>query len=351
MLPRFRQRSASCLKPSNPVLLVVLAGLLLLLAFVCLNLSASSAGASHANRPWSTSAATAHSPASFSPPLRLPNVDGIVLHIVFFAHVLPMDMLDRSLFLIREQLSELVDFGLAAHSLASGGSLCVVLNYNGSGADVRHVEELGLASALVSRIAPRARVSMFAENLHEYHGIKKAWDVAQHIPQAAASRHIVLYFHSKGLVFSRQADRNRSSGNVGLTRLVIKPWRQVLARFGSEPRLNKAGYAASRTGFIWMNWWYVRASYLQKVPVPKVLHPRYRIQFETWLGTTTDADLGKNPMYMNSELMSFTDASDCLSLCYGNVSAELGLWFGMGPPRDLGMCQEGKAEQDKLWFG
>jgi hypothetical protein len=176
------------------------------------------------------------------------------IHVVFFAFVHGAPNVRRSLDLIHLQLGELRDWGLAA----AATSVDVVLNGKMEYVFDASVErDLDAAAALIRSLVPRVRITKVPVNRFEYSGIRHVWDLAQEIPDKDAQSHVILYFHTKGLVFGDQT-RPRNSWNKLLMEEVVRPWPKLVKRFASDRRLNKAGLLAHGRGWLWNTFFWVR---------------------------------------------------------------------------------------------
>lgn len=225
--------------------------------------------------------------------------------------------------LIELQLTELLDFGLVDYS----AQLHVVLMTKSDGLFDDSAEWLlpsgqeVVSRVIQNHVTKRIEVAMEAEasdemiqsiaalpsrvfihrhsgNRYEYHGIRLLWDLA-HLesdsPYASSSsslpislpdqsrvsgsrfesksksdptRHILLYFHTKGMVNGHTPKSLRTFQNLLLTNHVIRPWREILALFDRDSSLNKAGrccsplfsvgFGTTSSGFelpMYTNWW------------------------------------------------------------------------------------------------
>jgi len=238
------------------------------------------------------------------------------IHIVYFCYIDSTDGVlsdTRSGKLIIEQIKDLVDTGLAEAAKSVHITLAVKRSHNFNDATERRINS---ASNLIHGILPKAEIHRSPGNRYEYPGIRRVWDLAKKTPAEEVNKTLILYFHSKGMNNGNHS-RTRTTENVFLTEKVIKPWKEIVARFQSEPALNKAGYAASEKGFIWYNFWWARASYLQGCPRPILTENRY--YYEDWLGRRKQE---KNTN--EGETGIHVAPSDCLSLCVNGPSTPLG---------------------------
>jgi hypothetical protein len=233
---------------------------------------------------------------------------GLRLSIVYHVFINPKHLWRQ---LIIAQLTDLNTIGLSANSDVY--VTCSALEQS----------LLNEAIALIKSIIPSATIATLHGNLYKYPGIEKVWtlgNLTTHDP----SKHLILYFHSKGMT-SGDPSQVRDHCNTILTKTVILPWREVVNRFNSDSRVMKAGYVASTSGWIWFNFWWVRASYLQTVVKP-IITPR-RHYYEDWLARINLHPGQSQPI--DESGCKFVDASDCLSLCTDNVDKRLG--FGQEP--------------------
>jgi len=238
-------------------------------------------------------------------------------HIVYFAYIDSTDgqLPDtRSGKLIMEQMKDLVSCGISDAAKSIQIVLAVKKSHNFNNTTERRINS---ASHLIHEILPKAEIHRSAGNRYEYPGIRRVWDLAKKTPSEEATKTLILYFHTKGMNNGNQT-RIKTHENMILTDMVIKQWKEIIARFQSEPALNKAGYAASDKGFIWNNFWWARASYLQNCPRPILTDNRY--YYEDWLGRRKQ-DKNAN----EGETGAMMGPADCLSLCIKGVSSPLGV--------------------------
>jgi len=239
------------------------------------------------------------------------------------------------LHVISLQLNNLVSNGLAQR--ASQIYVCISTEMANS-SSMETAKVLRRAQQHITNILPNARIEATLANKYEFPGIRKVWDLSQRLSGREARETIFLYFHSKGMFNSPDKSSSRDFHERMLFRTVIDPWKSILPRFVQHETLNKAGYAASSAGFIWYNFWWVRASYAQNLVCPIVSKRRH--YYEVWLALL-DSNLKHWPKMhainfeiANQELANFTRArdlvvgagpSDCLSLCKDGVP--LGMYW------------------------
>jgi hypothetical protein len=159
-------------------------------------------------------------------------------------------------------------------------------------------------------------------NHFEYPGILRLWEEGQaDFPGVQPEDHYLLYFHAKGMFNGRSDGVIRTENNLMLSNLVIKPWRNITARFQNDPNVNKAGYAPSEAGFVWYNFFWVRASKLRKIRRPILQNDR--MYYEGWVSIEYPDALGPDddPAVYRYKLGG---PNDTLALCPGNCDAVLG---------------------------
>ena len=121
----------------------------------------------------------------------------------------------------------------------------------------------------------KVSVDCYFENEFEYRGILKVWELAQF---SNTRTDIFLYFHSKGVTHHQSYDQNRNDNYNAL----LKDVEMVEEVFSIFPDIDKIGYMSGGLGWIWLNFWYARGSYL--VQVEKPIKTQRRHYYEHWLG-------------------------------------------------------------------
>jgi len=166
-------------------------------------------------------------------------------HVVYFTGINSANPAWQQL--IRTQLTEMVEFGIAE----AAQSILVVFSSSSNGlVDGTREELLELVNQLAMLILPHRNVMTFLHsgNQYEYPGIWRVWDVARScLPNCSASEDnsVILYFHGKGMF---NGGDTRSDYNIGLTYSVVKPWCKILGWFATHPQLNKGGFCPSSSG-------------------------------------------------------------------------------------------------------
>jgi len=209
--------------------------------------------------------------------------------------------------LITHQLNDLVSTQLS--SFASSISIVLSSENNSSYFDDTGEALLSEATFLVRSILPETKTSIFLHtgNHFEYPGIRRVWDIAF---DNNSSNHIILYFHGKGM-FNPRTNEIRNPLNEILTNSVIRRWKEIIHRFCSDPLVQKAGYASAPWGWMWFNFWWVRASYAQQLVRPSL--SEYRWLYEDWLGKLSKE--GTEDGWGNWKV---SGCKGCLSMCKGN---------------------------------
>lgn len=168
--------------------------------------------------------------------------------------------------LVRAQLQDLVDLGLADHSTVH---VCLSMP---AGDDALLERAVQLAISVI----PFAVIHCSPGNSFEYPGVLRFWQLGAADP---SPHHYVLYHHSKGMVNGGNQE-SRSVINLRLAHSVVDPWRRLIAKFEAEPLLQRAGYAAAPGGWIWLNFFWGRASFIADLVRP--IQTDRRHYYEDW---------------------------------------------------------------------
>jgi hypothetical protein len=125
------------------------------------------------------------------------------------------------------------------------------------------------------------------ENAYEYPGIKKVWGLGREDADG-----LILYFHARGIsrIKLGRFRRNRQLTEKGLFNKVIGEWRQNLLWLRHVPSIDKVGINCGGNGWLWFNFWWVRASYVRQLEEPVKTDRRH--YYEDWIGRYVD---GTNP--------------------------------------------------------
>ncbi|AYV81066.1 MAG: hypothetical protein Harvfovirus15_10 [Harvfovirus sp.] len=208
--------------------------------------------------------------------------------------------------IILGQLIELKDSGLLNH-----GKLYVCL----TGAS----PAIAMAKVLINSLLTAVEIQTSEENRYEYPGISLVWNLANQPTLDPDTK--ILYFHSKGMFSGPKI--GRCFVEKYLTKTVVLDYEDVLKIF-DDSNVNKIGVGASARGYIWFNFWWVRASFVKNCEKPKVSnHNRY--YFETWLGThreqKTAADCFSlvsnrtNDFYTTTQMIKIMEQKRYLKYC------------------------------------
>jgi len=127
------------------------------------------------------------------------------------------------------------------------------------------------------------------ENIFEYYGIKKIYDLSIKEPNK-----YYLYMHGKGMC-NTYGDKNpRTKHNIFLTKSHVNNWEKVLDIFKKDDNINIIGMFPSDTRkFIWFNFWWASGKYLITCEYPKISRDD-RFYYESWIGT---GNIDNNKIY------------------------------------------------------
>lgn len=113
------------------------------------------------------------------------------------------------------------------------------------------------------------------QNRFEYPALLHAWNLANTNEQYLH----IAYFHSKGMSYAK---KRRDKNERALTRFTFVGWREVLKVFKENPEINKIGLCPEGR-WIWFNFWWVRSSFIRKLPKPQDTPERH--VHEVWLAS------------------------------------------------------------------
>lgn len=149
------------------------------------------------------------------------------------------------------------------------------------------------------------------ENCHEYPGIELIYCIANNDSSAS---HYLLYFHSKGMT---RFHGHRERVEIALHKTVIAKWPSILNIFETHPNIDKIGSTSSQSGWIWWNYWWVRASYI--INVEKPIKTSRRHYYEDWLCRIliNPQENVENEKCLQSNVYRF-NCSNCWSLSFVN---------------------------------
>lgn len=157
------------------------------------------------------------------------------------------------------------------------------------------------------RYFPNVEMECYTENEFEYRGIHKVWELSQRYRQRDD---LLLYFHSKGITRNASYASNASDNY----NLVLREFDKVKEVFTIFPSVDKVGYAASKCGGMWYNFWYARGSYLQSLDEP--IQTTLRHYYEYWLARRAEGVREKISLYEELYTRPMTYAESELNSCY-----------------------------------
>jgi hypothetical protein len=218
------------------------------------------------------------------------------------------------------QLRDLRDSGLV-HCAA----VHIVLSAPHGTVDHNHAKMEGLLSEariLAYSIMPRkvaasrvgAIVTTVHENSFEHPGLHHLWLLAQSLSAEEAAKHVFLYFHTKGMVFHNPPGV-RLPEELFMVDRTIRPWRDVVDIFQGNQTVSRIAVWPSHQGYLWQNFFWVRASYVVLLEEPR--RTSWRDYFETWVvctvlpNSTAPEDWPHGAKHPQCQ----TDCTTCFSLC------------------------------------
>lgn len=138
----------------------------------------------------------------------------------------------------------------------------------------------------ISLLVPQAQVNTCSENLHEYPGIKKVWELSRENPES-----FILYFHSKGITRAHNPWDIDPVEDLFKIEFIPLWWRWIYI-LSSFPSIDKVGIVANREGFAWYNCFLAKGEYLSTCEEPILTN--YRYYYENWLAKTSKERTYKN---------------------------------------------------------
>lgn len=145
------------------------------------------------------------------------------------------------------------------------------------------------------------RLEHTEQNLFEYPGIRKVWELGRQDSDA-----YILYFHARGIsrIKLGRFRRNRQPLEKRLFRRIIGEWRRNLFWLAAMPSADKVGISHGGNGWVWFNFWWARASYIAHLEEPEQTERRH--YYEDWLGRYSRSAAGE---YANT-------LDRCISIAY-----------------------------------
>ena len=107
----------------------------------------------------------------------------------------------------------------------------------------------------------------------------------QELDEACARKTVFLYFHTKTMV-NHGRHTTRPEAEAQMFRGTIVPWRDAITVFQRNATVTRIGMFPADGGWMWVNFWWARGSYLQTVPEP--IRTTRRHYYEDWLARVYD---------------------------------------------------------------
>ena len=149
----------------------------------------------------------------------------------------------------------------------------------------------------------------------------------QEVGDSGRQDSIFLYFHTKGMV-NHGRHTARPAAEADLFERTIIPWREVVKVFKINATVTRVGEYPAPAGWIWVNFWWARTSYVQSLTEP--IRSKRRHYYEDWLGRLYD-----NTTSDNDEPGHFGDCSTCFSM-----NRDCGGYGVTFLPETLGKCHQ-----------
>ena len=190
--------------------------------------------------------------------------DSSEVYIVYFIYINP----DKNWQVILEgQMNDLKDI-----KILQNNKLFVVI----SSSDENNTNEAkNIVNSILIDYNHNIEFTVEKENLYEYPGIKKVYDLAlKHKDK------LFIYFHSKGMVFYEE-NKSRNEIEEKLTKNTLKDWQKTISIFKNNSNIHKLGLYPADKGFVWFNFWWARGEYINRLEEPIITEDRY--YYEIWL--------------------------------------------------------------------
>lgn len=183
--------------------------------------------------------------------------------IVYFAYLVP----DKWRPIVEEQLDALTQCGLYTRADEIQMSCCF-----------DHMKDYQELCDLLEQQWPKVKIGQISDtNQYEYLGILNVYLMAHQVEAVDANDTVILYFHSKGMTSNLPKIRR------SLFQHTIQNYQEYLDAFETDPNLDIAGYLPHPDGFIYFNFFWIRADYVRNwtsLPVPS----QDRFIWEVWFG-------------------------------------------------------------------
>lgn len=191
------------------------------------------------------------------------------IKIIYFAYLFP----DRWEPIVREQLDGIKRIGL--YSECETIHMCVIA------VD----KELNKLRELLYKEYTKVEIKYtFVDNVYEYPGLKLLYESAKECCNNNNDNDTVfLYLHTKGMT-SGTADRCPHYTRKLMFKYTIENYKEYIDVFENNSMVDVGGVIPHKCGFIYFNFFWVRASYISTYCIePKLTTNRYI--WEIWIGT------------------------------------------------------------------
>lgn len=173
------------------------------------------------------------------------------IKIIYFAYLLPTKWES----IVLEQLEELKQLDL--YNIADEISINVNTNE----------EELQKLKIILSEKYDKIKIGEVSyENVFEYTGFKKLYDVAQ----SSDDNDILLYFHTKGMTGIPSNNARKK-----LFDLTIKNFAHAIESFKNDSKLMLYCALPSIYGFAYYNFFFAKAEYIKNCEIPEIKESRH----------------------------------------------------------------------------
>lgn len=142
---------------------------------------------------------------------------------------------------------------------------------------------------LVLELVPKAIITFTKDNIHEYHGMLKVWELGK--DGGLSDNSIIFYFHSKGISRAKLPFIPDYAEQM-LAKTVTKKTDQIMKWFFMLSKINKCGWHCSNYGSMWHNYFFVRKGYVNTCPAPIIAEDRY--YYEKYIGFSLCGELNSN---------------------------------------------------------
>lgn len=171
--------------------------------------------------------------------------------------------------IVEEQLSQLAKLPL--YDLADKIQMTVIIDQEKDYYELKGLLEEKWPKVVIAQISTL--------NTYEFSGIRQLYIVSDNKEDAKSDDTILLYFHSKGMT------SNEHNTRKNLFDITIKNYQEYLDAFEQDPTLDIAGYAPHVNGFIYFNFFWIRAKYIHTWCPWSERSSTDRFIWEVWFGS------------------------------------------------------------------